>query len=245
MNILVLAAGTGSVEGSIEPYPIWLSEIDGQLLLERQVKQLSNLDCPRFIFAFRSKEIEAFHLREIVNQMSPGCSVIEVKRETAGAACTALLAVAHVDMNDELVVVSATDHHALQYSSVIKSFRDRHADAGLLTFDSLHPRYSYVRLSEDGWVMEVAEKRPISRSANAGFYWFARAEDCFNSIRRMIMKDAQVQGRFYISPSLNELILRKKKVDARRIEIDQYHPLKSERQFEAFEHAVSDWKGCD
>ena len=37
-------------------------------------------------------------------------------------------------------------------------------DAGVITFESVHPRWSYVRLDSENRVTETAEKRPISNS---------------------------------------------------------------------------------
>ena len=238
MNILVLAAGDPMAGGGGDAYPIWLSEIDGCLVLERQVKALLSLGDGQVIFAFRGAEIDAYHVDEIARQIVPTASVVDVRRPTAGAACTALLAIGKLDLNAPLIVVSATDHIDVDYPAVIAGFEARGADAGILTFDSLHPRYSFVRIDPDGLVVEAAEKRPISRKANAGFYWFARAGDFIDGIKQMILKDAHVNGTFYISPSLNELILKNKRIATWHIEGHRYHPLKDQRQFETFDQQI-------
>lgn len=233
MNVLILAAG--GVEA--EAYPIWLSEMDDGLLLERQVRALSLTPDTHFVFTFRREDVQRHHLRDIVGQIAPGCSVVEV-RETQGAACTALLALGEVIPDAELIVASATDHIDVDYRQVVESFRARGADAGVMTFESLHPRYSYVRLDSQGWVVEAAEKRPISRTANAGWFWFAKASVFFQSLQEMILKDVQVQGRFFISPALNEMILDQRKIATWPLEPQQYHPVKAASQVEAYEHAL-------
>ncbi len=231
MNILILAAG-GDVQSSETPpaYPIWLSEIDGQILLERQVEALRLEEGSKFIFAFRGADIDAQHVDDIARQITPHPAIVEVRRRTAGAACTALLAIGHIDPDHELIIVSATDHIAIDYDAIVAGFRARGADAGILTFDSLHPRYSFVTTDDDGWVLEAAEKRPISRQANAGFYWYARAVDFIESVQRMILKDAHLNGVFYLSPSLNELVLSNKRIATTSIDPHLYHPLKDQQQ---------------
>lgn len=233
MNILILAAGD-TRNGDARAYPIWLEETDGILMLERQAQALRLKEEARFIYAFRSSDIAAFHVDDIVTQIAPDVAVVEIRRDTCGAACTALLAIDQVDMEAELIVTSATDFSAVDYDAVLSSFREAGADVGVLSFESLHPRYSYLRLSEDGWVMEAAEKRPISRHANAGFYWYARARDFFSSLQSMIAKDVQIDGVFYISPSLNELVLQGGKIMAWRLRSDEYRPLKNQRQVSTF-----------
>jgi hypothetical protein len=239
MNVLILAAGGEPVDPNApDPYPIWLSEMEDGLVLERQVKALSFDRKARFVFCFRRSDIERYHLKDIVSLMAPDCAVIEIRRDTKGAACTAMLAIGKMDLEAELIVVSATDHIDVDYASVIAGFRAKGADAGVMTFESLHPRYSYVRTDADGFVTEAAEKRPISRAANAGFFWFRRAGDFFEALQQMILKDAQVQDRFFISPALNELILEQKKIATFPLAANQYHPLKALSQVEAYEQAL-------
>jgi len=238
MNVLILAAGEPVDPNAADPYPIWLSEMDDGLVLERQVKALSFDRKARFVFCFRRSDVERYHLKDIAGLMAPDCSVVEIRRDTRGAACTAMLAVGQMDLEDELIVASATDHIEVDYAAVIQGFRAKGADAGVMTFESLHPRYSFVRIDAEGWVTEAAEKRPISRTANAGFFWFRRAGDFFDALQQMILKDAQVQDRFFISPALNEFILDQKKIATFALAANQYHPLKALAQVEAYEQAL-------
>lgn len=240
MNILVLAAGTSSSAMNETGFPIWLSEFDGQLLLERQIRAFDGVPIQTCIFAFHTKDVSVRHVDDIACQIFPGAKIVEVRRDTAGAACTALLAIGHLDLGGELMIVSATDHIDVDYPHVIQHFRDQRADCGILTFDSLHPRYSFVRVGQDGLVSEAAEKRPISRHANAGFYWYARAADFVDSVRRMILKDAHVNGVFYLSPSLNEMVLQGKRIATWTIPGTAYHPLKGQRHFDLLEHQLEE-----
>jgi bifunctional N-acetylglucosamine-1-phosphate-uridyltransferase/glucosamine-1-phosphate-acetyltransferase GlmU-like protein len=245
MNILILAAGKEPSESAASSYPLWLSEIDGELLIERQVQNLSALDKAHFVFMFRQADVQAYFLNDIVSQMVPDGVVLGINHETAGAACTALLAAGAIDMEDELLVVSASDHLDVDIGELVYRFRREGADAGLLTFKSLHPRYSFVRVERGGWVVETAEKRPISRLASAGAYWFRRADDFFDAVREMILKDDHVQGSFYICPALNQMILQHKKVLAVEISQQQYHPLKSDRQISDLENSLFEGRADD
>ena len=238
MNILILAAGNGTEESG---YPIWLSEVDGMLLLERQILGFSEAGGKKFIYAFRQCDILNYHVDAIIDQFDlPAIAVIPIKHQTAGAALTALLAVGELCLDDELIVASATDHAYVDYKLIVSEFREKKEDVGLLTFDSLHPRYSYVKFDEDQLVVEAAEKRPISRRASAGFYWYARASDFVDSLKEMILKDVQTNGIFYISASLNELVLQGRRIVAHHLRPDQYHPIKDQRQVNVFEHHIEE-----
>ena len=65
----------------------------------------------------------------------------------------------------------------------------------MVTFRSLHPRYSYMLVDDNGLIVEAAEKRPISRHATAGFYWYRRGADFVQSAQDMIRKDAHVDEK--------------------------------------------------
>ena len=51
----------------------------------------------------------------------------------------------------------------------------------------------------------------------------------------MIRKDARQDGRFYISLTLNELVLRSKRLGVYAVESSAYKPLKSRLQLQRYE----------
>ena len=80
---------------------------------------------------------------------------------TRGAACTVLLATDLIDSDADLLIVGLNEYVETDLMAVVQTFRERGLDAGTLVFESVHPRYSYVRLGEDGLVLEAAQGRPI------------------------------------------------------------------------------------
>lgn len=235
MNVLILAAGAERAEDHDDSYPLCLAELDGKPLIERIIAALSALSPSRFIFCFRKTDARQFHLADITALLAPGSKVVTVSERTGGAACTALLGAEFIDNDDELLIVNGNELLEVDFNVMVKGFRSQDWDAGVVTFPSIHPRYSYVRLDEAGLVVEAAEKRPISRYATAGFYWFRRGTDFVQSAKSMIRKDASVNDAFYICPSLNELILQQRLIGTHLIEATQYKPLKTAKQVQQFE----------
>ena len=92
-------------------------------------------------------------------------------------------------------------------------------DGGMVTFDSTHPMYSFVKTGEDGFVTECAEKKPISRHATAGVYYFRRGKDFVKGAKKMIKKKITTNGQYFICPVYNELIAQGMKI--RKYEIDK------------------------
>jgi len=85
-------------------------------------------------------------------------------------------------------------------------------DAGILTFNSTHPKWSFAKLNEDGFVSEVAEKKPISDIATVGVYYWNKGSDYVKYAEQMILNDVRVNNEFYVCPVFNEAIHDDKKV---------------------------------
>ena len=237
MNVLVLSAGDPGFDPQDGGYPLSLAEFDGVPLIQMIADRCKPLSPQRFICAMRRREAGRFHLDNVVRLLMPDAVIIRTEG-TKGAACTALLAAAHIDNDDSLLVVSANELLDVDLAEMVASFTSRGLDGGVVTFGSVHPRYSYVRLDESGLVTEAAEKNPISRNATAGMYWFARGRDLVAAIKEMIRKNAQVDGLFYVCPAINEMVLAQARIGAFAIAASQYHPLKTERQLHQLEMAV-------
>jgi len=233
MDMTVLVLGAGPPPRNLE-MPVWLAEQGSELLIERFAKACANLDA-KMTFAVRSLDIRRFHIDSVIGLAAPGSVVVPIAGETQGAACTALLCIEHIEPEGELLILNSNEFVDIDYRATLNNFRQRGLDAGLVVFPSLHPRYSYVRLDQSGMIEESAEKRPISRHATAGFYWFRHGSDFVIAAQDMIRKDAHVDGQFYISLVYNELVLRQRRMGVVEIEARHYHPLKSRPQIAAYE----------
>jgi dTDP-glucose pyrophosphorylase len=79
-------------------------------------------------------------------------------------------------------------------------------DGGIVTFKATHPKWSFAKVDERGYVTEVAEKNPISDIATVGFYYWKRGGDFVKYAERMIEKDIRVNNEFYVAPVFNQAI---------------------------------------
>lgn len=238
MNVLILAAqNVQNIRADTEDpaLPFCLTEIDGKPLLELLVDAVTPLAPARLIFAFMKHDIGHWGLDCIVEQLAPGSAIISVEKPTAGAACTALLGAPFIDNDDELLILSANELVRQNLADVVEDFRQRRLDAGVLCFRSVHPRYAYVRLDAEGNVVEASEKKPVSRNAIPGVFWFARGRDFVTAAKDAIRKDARVRNAFFISATLNERILHHSRIGVFPLEAEQYIPLKTEKQLDQFE----------
>jgi dTDP-glucose pyrophosphorylase len=236
VRTLLLAAGGGDafVEAGF-PFPKNLVEIDGLPLLQRVIEGLGALALDgRLLVAIRRDENNRYHTGRMVYLIEPSAQVIDVG-DSSGAACTAMLAADHILLEQPLLVVNGDQYIAEDLSSIVMGFAEAELDGGVVVFDGVHPRWSYVRTDTEGFVIEASEKRPISRLATAGFYWFARGGDFLESSKQMILKDAHVNDQFFVCPTMNEMVLSGAKVGIHSIERSHYFSLRDPQSVAQFE----------
>ncbi|ODV27247.1 MAG: hypothetical protein ABT19_02225 [Rhodanobacter sp. SCN 68-63] len=231
MKILILGAGAGPAN---QDNSVWLAERSGELLVERLVDACANLDA-KLIFAVRNDDIKRYSIDSVIKIADPAASIVAITGETLGAPCTALLCAHLIEDQEELLIINGNEFLDADYLAIVENFRIRNLDAGVACFRSIHPRYSYMLLGEDDLIVEAAEKRPISRHATAGFYWFRYGKYFINASQDMIRKDVQIDGKFFISLTFNELILSQKRTGIFEVDARHYFPLKSHQQVATYE----------
>ena len=92
------------------------------------------------------------------------------------------------------------------------SFANSNIDGGILTFDSSHPKWSYAKVDKNNFVIEVAEKKPISNHATVGIYYWKKGSDYVKYADQMIKKNIRVNNEFYVCPVFNEAVQDSKKI---------------------------------
>jgi dTDP-glucose pyrophosphorylase len=214
-------------------------EIDRRPLVEHAFESLNSIPDARFVFIVRKEDDLRFHLRDVLQLLNPDATVLRADGETAGAGCTALLAIEHIDPEDELIIANADQIVNVDFEEIVGNFRDRKLDAGTIVFDSVHPRWSFVKTDAEGFVIEAAEKRPISRHATAGVYYFRHGKDFVSAIQSMIRKGASVNNGYFVCPCLNELILAHKRIGTFEIHRDKYISLATPQAIEEYEQFLA------
>ncbi|OHE70812.1 MAG: hypothetical protein A2007_02325 [Verrucomicrobia bacterium GWC2_42_7] len=241
MNVIVLLAGSSEpIESKGVSYQRLLSEIKGKPLIQHVLSSLKPIEKGHHIFVHMLKDdIDSSHLDDIVTLLIPTVKICVVNKLTKGAACTALLSIESINNDSPLVIINGDQVVDADLPSLLKKFEKSGWDGGIVTFESVHPRWSYVKLNDENLVEEVAEKRPISKNATAGIYYFKHGSLFVEAAMKMIEKRASVNGLYYICPTYNELILKQKKIGIYPIERSQYFPLSSLNEIDDFRKHIS------
>jgi dTDP-glucose pyrophosphorylase len=236
MNFLIPMAGESQYFPEKEyPFPRPLIEINGKTIIELVVGNFSKFaEDINMIFVINKNDCRNFHLDNTINVLTKNKGrVVILDGETKGALCSALMAIAHVDSSRPLVIANADQIFEDSIVDLVSNFSN--ADAGVLTFESVHPRWSYVRTDRDSNVIESSEKKPISNQAIAGLYYFKNPNDFFKSATNVIRKESNINGKYYISSALNELILDGKTIKSKIINSSRYHTFYSPSKIKRYE----------
>ena len=236
VNVLLPAMGTSAFfKDAYFPKP--LTEINGKTMLELVIEDYKNLNPKNYIFVFHDEDCKKFHIDSSVRILTPASQVIKLQHQTAGALCTCLMAIDYINDELELIIANSDQIIDVNYSDVLDYFHSSKADAGVITFPSIHPRWSYARIRGEE-VVEVAEKRPLSKNAIAGFYYYKHGNDFVEAAKKALLKQNNLEGKYYISASINELILMGKKICFYEIEKAQYKSFYSPAKIKEYEESV-------
>lgn len=238
MKILVPLAGKSSFfDDKNSPFSKPLIEIKGKSMIERVIENLSTIKGDyEFVFVVNSEDCKKYHLDNILNLLSKNSKIVKINGETKGALCSILLAIEHINTNEELIICNGDQVLNFDFNKAISFFKSQKYDAGLITFESVHPRWSYVRFDNNNLVVETAEKRPISKHAIAGVYYFKNGKDFLKGAKESIIKGDSTNGAYYIAPSINQLILQNKVVGTFSINTKSYHSFYSPQKIREFEN---------
>ena len=239
LKIIIPLAGSSELfTNSGYFYPKPLIEINGTPMIQHVIENIESISVPcQFIFIIKDNEAVKYHLDNTLRLLSPGCEIIRLKRDTMGGLCSVLMAIEKIDDNDSLIILNGDQIIEENFNEIYKFWLTNNASAGVVTFNSVHPRWSYVR-TENGEVVQTAEKNPISTNAIAGYYYFADASLFFDCAFQVIKNDVQLDGIFYISPVLNEYVLRNQKVITYQINPEHYHSFYSPQMVNNFEKII-------
>lgn len=236
LNILIPLAGKGTAFAKANyTFPKPLIDVHGKSMIELVIHNLRP-SCPhRFVFVCQKDLFEKYDLYHVFqNATDNHFEVVLMNGTTQGAACTALMAINHINSSQDLIIANADQYIDNGIQDFIDHARAAKPDGLIMTFQSSHPRWSYTRVDENGHVLEVAEKKVISNKATSGLYYFKEGKSFINGAQAMIQKDIRTNNEFYICPVHNELILDGKIVSTFDVSASRMHGLGTPEDLNAF-----------
>jgi HAD superfamily hydrolase (TIGR01509 family) len=205
LNVLIPMAGAGSrFQQAGYTFPKPLIDVKGKPMIQVIVDNL-NMDA-NYIFVVQKEHREMYNLDTLLNLITPNCKIVEVDGMTEGAACTTLLAKEHIDNDAPLVMANSDQFLEWDSNEFMYKMIEQKVDGGIITFTATHPKWSFAKVDECGYVTEVAEKNPISNIATVGVYYWSKGSDYVKYAEQMIGKNIKTNNEFYVCPVFNEAI---------------------------------------
>lgn len=191
-------------------FPKPLIDLDGKPMIQVVIENLNFPD--QHIFICQKEHLEKFSMKELLNLIKPNSKIITINEMTEGAACTVLLAKDLINNDEELIIANSDQWINWNNQHFLSYLREKDADGGIVTFIATHPKWSFVKIDQEGYITEVAEKKPISNIATVGIYYYKKGKYFVEAVEQMIKKDIRVNNEFYVAPTFNEIIGEGKKV---------------------------------
>jgi HAD superfamily hydrolase (TIGR01509 family) len=211
LNILIPMAGAGSrFQKAGYTFPKPLIDVNNKPMIQVVVENL-NIDA-HYIYIVQREHYDKYSLKYLLENITPECDIVVIDGITEGAACTTLLAKEFIDNDNPLLIANSDQYIEYDSNNFMYSCIAGNNDGMILTFEANHPKWSFAKIDDDGYVTEVAEKVPISNIATVGVYYYKKGSDYVKYAEQMIAKDKRHNGEFYVCPIFNEMIEDGKKI---------------------------------
>jgi bifunctional N-acetylglucosamine-1-phosphate-uridyltransferase/glucosamine-1-phosphate-acetyltransferase GlmU-like protein len=211
MQIIIPMAIFDSFENS--NYPKFLNDIEGKTLIEQVVNSLHTKKHKQSVYFLISDLYEKrFSASSVLYQIKGVKEVIVLKKPTSGAIATILMGINHYNQDDSVLIASHDQVLQINIDNFLNFCKNTKSNASVITFDSIHPKWSHVRTVAPNKVIQASGREAISRIASSGIYYFKSLKRFLDLSKNLILKNYNFPEGFYTNLVLNEYILNGEKV---------------------------------
>lgn len=188
----------------------------------------------RVIFVCLAENKSSEYVRSHCDMLGLGdVHVVELTQLTDGQATSAYLSRELWRPEEPLLIYNIDTYvnpRALQPASIRLG-----SDGWVPCFRVPGDHWSFVKLGQDDWAVDLAEKKRISDYASIGLYWFARAGEYVNAYD-VFFADAcnLVRGERYIAPLYRQLLIDGARISISDLPLDDVHVLGTPTELESF-----------
>lgn len=225
INIVIPMAGAGSrfaKAGYAKPKPF--IDVLGKPMISHV---LDNLNIPEAKYILLARKEHYENEPETIQWIKENYPVefVLIDKLTEGAACTVLHAHRLIDNETPLLIANSDQIVDINVADYIKDCEERHLDGSVLCFvdSELNPKWSFAKIDENGMILEIKEKQPISEYATVGIYYFAQGKIFVSNAIDMIVRNERVNNEFYVAPVYNYAIANGDKFGIYNMDMTQMH----------------------
>lgn len=241
VNIVIPMAGLGSrfsATGYQKPKPF--IDVDGKPMIIRIIENLQYPDANYILIARKEHIMSEKHLVKEIEE-TYGARILTIGKVTEGTACTVLFAREQINCNTPLLIANSDQIVEPGIKGFIDDCSGRKLDGSIMCFkdEERNPKWSFARINNEGMVLEVREKVPISDLATVGIYYFSKGKDFVDNAVDMIINNDRVNNEFYTCPVYNYLIGKGRKIGVFLIDQLQMHGLGTPEDLEKYLSFIS------
>lgn len=211
MNILIPLGGKGErflKEGFIDPKP--LIKVFNKTMIEYVIDNLSFNQNDK-IFIIYNKYLNEYKFCEYVKNKYPHIELIELEKDTSGAAETVYIGLHHIlqnlEHNKKTILLDCDTFYT---EDVLELFRNTEHNAVFYTTkENELPIYSYIELDINSKIVKIAEKQKISNNANTGAYAFNDITELFEFSKQIVEGTLLFNNERYTSCIIHKMLEKK------------------------------------
>lgn len=187
--------------------PKALIPVSGKPMIAREIEGMPPAD--KWIFIVRQEHIDQYQIDQLIKNTVPNAIVIPIDYTTEGQASTWMLAMPHLDQDEELFVAACDNSYVYNEAKFAALKNDPPIDAIIWTFTknerlSATPKsWGWVKLETDGQtISDMSVKVPVSDDpfndhAVVATFWFRHASDFAAAYELMVKENYRVNNEFY------------------------------------------------
>lgn len=207
MNIIIPLGGLGErfkKDGYTNPKP--LINIFGKQMIFHVIDNISLKDDDNLIIIYNI-ELNNYDFNNILKHRYKNIILIELNKQTEGAAETILYGLNNCDKNILKNKTVLFDCDTFYHIDILNIFRNQSENAVFCFKDSQDkPIFSYVNIDENNIVIDIKEKIKISDYANTGCYCFKNCTILKKYCEKIMINNIREKNEFYTSCVIKEMI---------------------------------------
>ena len=229
-------AGAGSrfrQAGYAKPKPF--IDVDGEPMIVRVLENLRHAGAHYILIARKSHiDAESSIVQRIEHDFN--ATFLSLDNQTEGTACTVLHARQYINTSQPLIIANSDQITDISIGDFVTDCERRSLDGSILTFSdpARDPKWSFARLDEHQFVVEVQEKRAISEFATVGVYFYRQGRHFVDAAIDMLIAQDRVNNEYYTCPTYNYAIKSGLRIGIYNIAAEQMHGVGTPNDLNAY-----------
>ena len=215
MHIVIPMSGMGNRfinAGYTEPKPLIM--VDGKPIIEHVCNLFPGEE--KFTFICNSKHLKETNMLEVLKRIKPNANIIEIPNHKKGPVY-AVSSISDLLDDEEEIIVNYCDFSTYwDYKDFLLHTRNRGADGAIPAYKGFHPHmlgstnYAFMR-DDKQWMLEIKEKEPFTDNrmeeyASNGTYYFKKGLFVKKYFEKLMSRDINLKGEYYVSLVYNLLV---------------------------------------